>query len=854
MASSNELKLRVLFDLIDGATKPLRNILSGNQDLAKSLKESRAQLKELGQTQKDVTAFRELKTTLSATSTELAAAQAKVNSLAAAMNAGTGATKDQVREFERAKATAAALRTQHDQQAIKVQDLRTKLSGAGVDTSNLAQHQVELRSSMAAANATIVQQQAQLSELAARERKLGEAREKMKGTQEAAARLAGTGAGMAAAGAATTAPILATVAAYAKAEDSATQLQVALMRAGATVPPEFEKINALAMKLGDKLPGTTSDFQDMMTMLNRQGISAETILGGMGEATAYLAVQLKKTPAGAAEFAAKLQDATRTSEADMMSLMDVIQKTFYLGVDDNNMLQGFAKLSPAMDTLRMKGLAGAKALAPLLVMADQAGMKGEAAGNAFRKIFQMSLDQDKVGKANKMLKPGQQLDFSDGKGEFGGLEKMYQQLDKLKGLTTQDRLAVLKKVFGDDAETLQAVALLMEKGVAGYQEVQGKMDAQASLQERVEKQLGTLQNLWEATTGTFTNGLVALGESIAPEVKQVTVFLGDLAQTMSAWAKENPGTANAILKTAAVIGILLTVCGGLLLALAAVMGPMAIVRFGFTAMTMQGGLLFRALGMAATAVRVLSAALLTNPIGLAVTAIAVAAFLIYQYWEPISGFFAGLWQSISGFFSSGLLNIATTILNWSPLGLFYQAFAGLMAWFGVDLPATFTQFGANILAGLVNGILGGLGAVRDAIVGVAESTVGWFKEKLGIHSPSRVFAELGGFVGDGAAEGIDDSQKRVANSTKALATVAAAAFGIPGLGAAADIAVNGAAQIDSRPPISAGAPAGGGIGDTIQIIIQGGGLDPQAIAQAVAAELEKRDRAKQSRIGSRLSD
>jgi TP901 family phage tail tape measure protein len=93
---------------------------------------------------------------------------------------------------------------------------------------------------------------------------------------------------------------------YAKAEESATQLKVSLMRAGATVPAEFQKINDLATRLGDKLPGTTSDFQDMMTILNRQDIGAKSILGGMGEATAYLAVQLKKAPAEAAEFAAKL--------------------------------------------------------------------------------------------------------------------------------------------------------------------------------------------------------------------------------------------------------------------------------------------------------------------------------------------------------------------------------------------------------------------------------------------------------------------------------------------------------------------------------------------------------------------
>jgi TP901 family phage tail tape measure protein len=91
----------------------------------------------------------------------------------------------------------------------------------------------------------------------------------------------------------------------------------------------------------------------------------------------------------------------------------------------------------------------------------------------------MSLDSKKIGKANKGLGAGQQLDFTDGKGEFGGLDKMFAQFDKLKGLSTQKRLGVLKDVFGDDAETLQAVALLMEKGVAGYKETAAKMDAQA---------------------------------------------------------------------------------------------------------------------------------------------------------------------------------------------------------------------------------------------------------------------------------------------------------------------------------------------------------------------------------------
>ncbi|CAE6848459.1 hypothetical protein R75465_07045 [Paraburkholderia aspalathi] len=864
MANGNDLKLRVLFDMVDGATKPLRNILNGNKGLAKSLKESRDELGKLQRTQKDVSAFRDMRVGLVGAKREMDGAQARVAALARTIGATDSPTKAMVAEFEKAKRTAAQLTTTHDQQAEKVRELRTRLTGAGVDTRNLSQHERTLRASMAATTATMATQQTKLAELTTRTKRLAEAREKMNKTKDFAGSMAGTGAKAMIGGAAVGAATLVPIAAYAKAEDSATQLSGALMRAGSVVPPEFEKINALAMKLGDRLPGTTSDFQDMMTMLTRQGMSAQTILGGMGEATAYLAVQLKKTPTEAAEFASKLQDATRTTEKDMLSLADVIQKAFYLGVDDNNMLNGFAKLGPAMDTIKQKGLEGAKALAPLLVMADQSGMEGSAAGNAYRKVFQLGMDSKKVAKANKELAPAQRIDFTNGKGEFGGLDKMFAQFEKLKGLSTQKRLSVMKMIFGDDAETLQVISLMIEKGKAGYDEVQGKMAAQASLQERVNKQLGTLSNLWEAAGGTFTNGLVAFGEAISPEIKGVVNWLGDMAQRMGDFARENPLIANGLMKTAALLALLLTVGGGFMVMLAGILGPLAVVRFGMVSLGLQGGILARVLGLPMAALRMLGSvamfvgrAMLMNPIGLAITAIAAAAFLIYTYWEPIKGFFSGLWDQVRQAFAGGLAGVGALILNWSPLGLFYQAFAAVLQWFGIDMPAKFSEFGGNLLAGLVNGIMSGLGAVQSAITSVAESTVGWFKEKLGIHSPSRVFGELGGFITQGAAIGMEGEQGRIAKAAVGIATLAATSFA-GAQGAGTPLAGPGVA-IDSRPaltaPPTAGKSAGGGTtagGDTY--IFQISGNDPKAIRDEIRAELQAIERKKQSRIGSRLTD
>lgn len=853
----NDLKLRVVFDMIDKATRPLRTIQNTTRQVAGTLKQTRDELKQLQSTQKDISAFREMHAGMRNTATQLQAAQQRVARLAAAIGAAGAPTRAMAREFKQARQEATQLGATHTRQQQQLQALRSSLSGAGIDTRNLAQHERDLRARVVATTAAITAQQSQLGNLARRDRMLGEARERMQATQAKAGKMAAIGGGMLAAGAVTGAALKVPVSEYAKAEDSATQLAGALMRAGGVVPPEFEKINTLAMKLGDKLPGTTSDFQDMMTMLSRQGISAESILDGVGEATAYLGVQLKKAPDEAAEFAAKMQDATRATAKEMLPLMDMIQRTFYLGVDDNNMLQGFTKLSAAMDIIKVKGLSGAQALAPLLVMADQAGMKGEQSGNAFRKIFQLSMNAKKVGKANKGLGKDEKLDFTDGKGEFGGMDNLFKQLQKIKGLNTQKKLATINEIFGDDAETLQAMTILMDKGVDGYKEVEAKMAAQASLQERVNKQLGTLKNLWEATTGTFTNAMVAVGASVAPEAKALTEWLGEVAQSMGAWARENPRLSGALMKTAAVLALILVVFGGLVVMLASVLGPFAALQFAFTTLGIQGGvmanvlrILLGPLRLVASAVLFIGRAMMMNPIGLAITGIAVAAYLIYKYWEPIKGFFMGIWATVKEAFSGGILGVAKLIADWSPMGLFYRAFAAVMNYFGFEMPSKFSEFGGNLISGLVNGISSGIGMVKDAIGNVAESAITWFKEKLGIHSPSRIFGELGGFIGEGAALGIQGEKARVARAAVGLAGAAVAGFA-PAGNAMADMA------IDARPPLVASAAAAGaaGGGDTINIYINvGAGGDPEAIARAVRTELDKRELMKRARVSSRLTD
>ena len=120
-------------------------------------------------------------------------------------------------------------------------------------------------------------------------------------------------------------------------------------------------------------------------------------------------------------------------------------------------------------------------------------------------------------------------------------------------------------------------------------------------------------------------------------------------------------------------------------------------------------------------------------------------------------------------FSGGLSGILGLIINWSPLGAFYSAFAGVMGWFGVTLPATFTGFGSMIISGLVNGITSGVSRVASAIKNMAVSAIDSAKSTLGIHSPSRVFVGIGHYVTDGLDIGL------TRGSAKPLSTIGAVA-------------------------------------------------------------------------------
>lgn len=74
--------------------------------------------------------------------------------------------------------------------------------------------------------------------------------------------------------------------------------------------------------------------------------------------------------------------------------------------------------------------------------------------------------------------------------------------------------------------------------------------------------------------------------------------------------------------------------------------------------------------------------------------------------------------------------------------------------------------GKDLIQGFINGIASMAGAVVGKAREIATSAVGAVKSALGIHSPSRVMAEMGGYAGQGFANGLQDQKQNVVNAAK----------------------------------------------------------------------------------------
>jgi len=130
------------------------------------------------------------------------------------------------------------------------------------------------------------------------------------------------------------------------------------------------------------------------------------------------------------------------------------------------------------------------------------------------------------------------------------------------------------------------------------------------------------------------------------------------------------------------------------------------------------------------------------------TAINIILGVVKTVLQVLQGDWKGAWETIKG----------TLVKIWADIGKYLK---------GIDL----AQTGKDIIRGLIKGIASMGGAIKKTVSDLAAKIPQWAKKILGIHSPSRVMAELGVFTGQGLANGIASTQKMVKDATAGVTNV-----------------------------------------------------------------------------------
>ena len=431
------------------------------------------------------------------------------------------------------------------------------------------------------------------------------------------------------------------------------------------------------------------------------------------------------------------------------------------------------------------------------------GKTPEIAGTAINGMLTKLMTADKQGAKFQQALKNMGMESKDLKKAIkeNGEQALMDFLKQVGKLPKENQMGALVDLFGleyaDDVAVLVGGLETYKKSIDELKKTSkdGKPAFIGSMDKEFSARSATTANNWQIFKNSLTEIGITAGSVLLPALNQLMTTIRPIINSFADWASKNPEVVSAFVHLAA--GFAALKVGGLMFrfvgnelsgfmvsfrlakALLGVDWLATVIRFksGIGALARIFGVVKTAATLFGSGLMSLGRFLLMSPIGIALALLGVAAYMLYKNWDGVVGgakalwqdlsnfisgvvnsiasFFGTCWERIKTFFNSGIGNISAQIINWSPLGLFYQSFVSVMSWFGVQLPSSFTQFGTNIIQGLWNGLKSKFEAVKAWFAEKAASLKQTFAGVMGIHSPSRVFRRFGGWMMEGLQIGLD---------------------------------------------------------------------------------------------------
>ncbi len=590
--SDNNLRLQVILNAVDKLTRPFRAAQASSKELAGAIQNTRNSLKELNKQAGRIDEFRKTRSQLAITANNLNAAREEAAKLATQFAATNRPTAAQAKLFSQAKTRVQELQQTYNGLLGAVQRQRQALKESGIDTRQLSSAQRELKKNAEETRQALEGQQKALKRLGEQQARMNAAREQYSRRLEVRDRIAGAGATTTAAGLAMGAPVMAAVKSYISMEDAMKgvakqvnglrddngnrtarfyEMQDAIKAASEQLPMENGAVDFAALVEGgarmnvanpdDSWEDQKRDLLAFASTAAKAATAFELPADELSESLGKIA-QLNKIPTRNIE---QLGDALNFLDDNAMSK----------GADIIDVMQRLGGVADRLDYRKAAALGST-----FLTLGAAPEVAASAANAMVRELSIATMQSKSFFEGMNLLKLNPEvIEKQMTKDAMGTIQRV---LEKVNALPQDKRLSAMTmlfgKEFGDDAAKLANNLPELQRQL----KLTAGNDALGSMQKESDINKDSLSAQWLLVKTGAQNTFSSLGETLRQPLMDILYMVKSVTGASRRWVEANPELTGTLMKVAAVVAAVTVGLGTLAVVLAAVLGPLAVIRLGFS--------------------------------------------------------------------------------------------------------------------------------------------------------------------------------------------------------------------------------------------------------------------------------
>jgi TP901 family phage tail tape measure protein len=329
--------------------------------------------------------------------------------------------------------------------------------------------------------------------------------------------------------------------------------------------------------------------------------------------------------------ASTMATASKNFNMDMARVGDILAKTQlkFQFANFGQLGAGFDMVGSSASAIKLP----LEQTATALGMLNDAGITGSSAGTALNAVLrQMNVASKKLG-----------VDITRSADGSLDLVEFLKQIDsKTKGFNLDQKAAIFQEIFGDEGKRgLLPLIANLDKMSANLEDV--TKNSKGITNQEVAKYYEAYNTKVAKFSNTLSQLAGTIGNLLLPIVGSLLDVFSQVIQGLDYAITKFPALGYAFLGVAGAIGVFM-----------GVMAFAKVLRF-FFALTQLSAILpiLRTAIMFTTgAIRAMTLAMVSNPIGALIFVLTTGAVLLITYWSEVKEFFVGFfdWLSNNGFF------------------------------------------------------------------------------------------------------------------------------------------------------------------------------------------------------------